>query len=308
MQAVNEWEKFSSHLPGDSLMSVLFYLILIATLVIWMEAPQVFRTNSLIVRKNPAEDLETWLKTFNWTARSQTTSTTQLPKYKFYTEVVELLLSLSRKMGGHYQESLLYLRQGLMGDRQFEKKLKEMITGTWIQMGSMMVLTWGFIFSATAMVEIKVSPQKLFMIFLWQMAGLTSLPFLLKHYRKKYFGEIGVLWKILYVLNSLVKVPLSRSEVLTIAGVGELTSITQKSLFPLVEKLKESCQRTLKLGQSYEEDVKSLMEELRFQEKWHFELFEKRLLVIKLVLLSVFFLPSYLAFIFLLLGDLMSLM
>jgi hypothetical protein len=64
----------------------------------------------------------------------------------------------------------------------------------------------------------------------------------------------------------------------------------------------------LKLGSSYEEDLKYLMEELRFQEKWHFELFEKRLTVIKLALLSLFFLPSYLAFIFLLLSDLMALM
>ena len=73
-------------------------------------------------------------------------------------------------------------------------------------------------------------------------------------------------------------------------------------------KLKETCQKALKIGSSYDDEVKYLMEELRFQEKWHFELFEKRLTVIKLSLLSVFFLPSYLAFIFLLLGDLMATM
>jgi hypothetical protein len=111
---------------------------------------------------------------------------------------------------------------------------------------------------------------------------------------------------MLYILNSLAKVPLSRTEVLSVAGVGELKSITQVSLSHLVDKLKEICQRALQLGGSYEDDVESLMNELRFQEKWHFELFEKRLVVIKLVLLSVFFLPSYLAFIFLLLGDLLA--
>ena len=62
------------------------------------------------------------------------------------------------------------------------------------------------------------------------------------------------------------------------------------------------------MGGSYEEEVLTLMSELRFQEKWHFELFEKRLMVIKLGLMSIFFLPSYLAFIFLLLGDLLTLM
>jgi hypothetical protein len=75
-----------------------------------------------------------------------------------------------------------------------------------------------------------------------------------------------------------------------------------------VDKLIETCQRALQVGGSYTDDVMALMEELRFQEKWHFELFEKRVTVIKLGLLAIFFLPSYLAFIFLLLGDLMTLM
>src|SRR5690606_32412525 len=105
----------------------------------------------------------------------------------------------------------------------------------------------------------------------------------------------------------LVKVPLSRTEILTIAGVMEIKSIKQKTLSHIVEKLKETCQKALQQGGSYEEEVLSLMNELRFQEKWHFELFEKRLMVIKLGLMSLFFLPSYLAFIFLLLGDLLSL-
>jgi hypothetical protein len=146
------------------------------------------------------------------------------------------------------------------------------------------------------------------LILLWQSTGLSMLPVVMKFLRKKYFGEIGKIWKMLFVMKSLQKVPLSRSEMLTYAGVQELNHIKQKSLVDLVLKFKELCQKTLKLGGNYEEDIKYLMEELRFQEKWHFDLFEKRLTVIKLVLLSVFFLPSYLAFIFLLLGDLMALM
>jgi hypothetical protein len=289
-------------------MSTLFYILLILLLVFWLEMPQFLPINLLIVRKDPAADLEEWLKSFNWGQRSQLTPETKLPQYKFYSEVVELLLSLARKMGGSYQESILYLRQGLLGDRQFEKKFKEIVQGIWLQMVMMMVLTWGFIMVSLIIVDVKVSIGKLVLIFVWQSIGLSILPIVLKHYRQKFFGDIGKFWKILYVLNSLVRVPLSRSEVLGLAQVTELKNMTQKSLQPLIEKLKESCQRSLKLGQSYEEDVKSLMEELRFQEKWHFELFEKRLVVVKLGLLAIFFLPSYLAFIFLLLGDLMTLM
>lgn len=290
------------------MLSLFLYLCLIGLLIGWVEHPALFINNSLIIRKNPALELESWLKKFHWGNRSDLTSPLELPRYKFYSEVVEILLSLARKMGGNYQDSLLFLREGLQSDRQFEKKLREMILGTWLQMGLMMLLTWAFILGALSIVDIKVAPLKLILILLWQSTGLTFLPFLLKHFRKRYFADIGKLWRMLYVLNSLIKVPLSRSEVLTLAGVGELKMIKQKSLSHIVDKLKETCQRALQMGGSYEEEVKNLMAELRFQEKWHFELFEKRLMVIKLALLSIFFLPSYLAFIFLLLGDLMTLM
>jgi hypothetical protein len=289
-------------------MNYLFYFCLIFFLIYWLEVSPRFFPNVLIIRKSPAEELETWLKKFNWSNRQELSDPGSLPRYKFYSEVVEVLLQLARKMGGNYQESLLFLREGLQVDRQFEKKIKEATLGMWLQMGLMMTITWTFIFGALSLVEVKVSTLHLVMIFLWQGTGLSFLPFLLTYFRKRYFGDIGKIWKMLFVLNSLVKVPLSRTEVLTMAGVLELNNIKQKSLETIVTKLKETCQRTLKQGSSYEGDVKYLMEELRFQEKWHFELFEKRLTVIKLALLSIFFLPSYLAFIFLLLGDLMTMM
>lgn len=289
-------------------MSYIFYFVLICGLVYWVEESKVFIPNSLILRKNPAEELENWLKKFNWKSRQDLPDLGRLPSYKFYSEIVEVLLSLARKMGGSYQEAILFLREGLQTDRQFEKKIKEAVLGMWLQMGLMMLLTWIFIFAALNLVDVKVRSTHLILIFAWQGVGLSVLPFLLRFFRKKYFGDIGKIWKMLFILKSLAKVPVSRTEVLTFAGVQELNNIHQKSLASIVLRLKETCQKCLKVGVSYEEDVKYLMEELRFQEKWHFELFEKRLTVIKLTLLSVFFLPSYLAFIFLLLGDLMALM
>jgi len=289
-------------------MNGLIYACLILILIYWIELPHALIPNSLIIRKRPADELEAWLKKFNWNNRQELKDLGHLPVYKFYTEVVEVLLNLARRMGGNYQDSLLFLREGLQVDRQFEKKIKEATMGMWLQMGLMMILTWTFILGALSLVDVKISLSKLFLIFLWQAIGLICMPFIISSLRKKYFGDIGKLWKMLFVLKSLVKVPLSRTEILTIAGIQELVQIKQKSLSIIVHKLKETCHQSLKLGTSYEDDVKYLMEELRFQEKWHFELFEKRLLVLKLGLLSIFFLPSYLAFIFLLLGDLMALM
>ncbi len=289
-------------------MSYVFYFVIIFLLVLWVEVPFFTPSNMLITRKDPGEELEKWLRTFNWSARMDSTINSQLPVYKFYSGVLNILLELSRKLGGTYQESLIFLRESLQGDRQFERKMKELIRGVYLQMFLMMLLTWSFIFTALKLVEIEINFMNLFFVFFWQFIGGGLLPFILSYYRKKYFSEIGALWKILFILKSLSKVPISRSEVFTHAGVQELKWIKQSSLLTIVDKLKDSCHRTLKFGTSYEEDLQYLMEELRFVEKWHCELFEKRLMVIKLLLLSVFFLPSYLAFIFFLFAELRPLL
>jgi hypothetical protein len=290
------------------MLSVTLYMVLLSSLLIWVLYPSAIFSNRLIIRPNPAEDLEHWLKKFNWGQRSELHSQPTLPQYKFYTEILEIILGLARKVGGSYQDSLLFLRQGLQSDRQFEKKLRENILGAWVQMILMVVLTWLFIFCALTITNLSIDSFKLLGIAIWQAAGLMLLPYAVGFFRRRLFGDIGKLWKMLYVLQCLVKVPLPRSDVLTAAGVTALKEIRQKNLAHLVEKLKQTCQRTLQQGLSYEEDVQAMMEELRFQEKWHFELFEKRMTMVKLGLMAIFFLPSYLVFMFLLLGDLMQVM
>lgn len=285
-------------------MSYVFYFVMIYFLVLWIEKPFFIKSNILNIRKDQGEELETWLKGYNWGGHADHSLVANLPIYKFYSSVINILLELSRKMGGTYQDSLAFLRKSLQSDRQFEKKIGDTTKGVYFQMAVMMILTWGFILSALQIVDISVDHKKLFFIFLWQIAGVGSLPLLLKFLRLKYFKNIGQLWKILLVLKSLSKVPLSRSEILSIAGVQDLKFINQTHLEGIVSKLKEVCHKTLKFGTPIDEELNYLMEELRFVERWHYELFEKRLMVIKLTLLSVFFLPSYLAFIFLLLGSL----
>ncbi len=289
-------------------MSYIFYFIIILILVYWVEGPFLIFSKSLISRRKTGEDLEQWLEEFKWAGRRGIEVSGQMPQYKYYGEVIDVLLSLARKLGGSYQDSFLYLRQGLQSDQQFEKKVSELTWGVYLQMALMMVLTWVFIFISLKIVNIPVRVFHLLGIFFWELIGVALLPLILHLLRVRYFGDIGKLWKILFILRALQKIPISRSEVFQFAGVKNITQIVQKKLFPIVSKLKEVTERTLKLGTSYEEDINYLMGELRFQEKWYFELFEKRLIVIKLLLLSVFFLPSYLAFIFLLLGDLMDLM
>ncbi len=289
-------------------MSYFLYFILIGALIYWVERPYGLVPKGLIIRPDPAAQLEEWLKRFHWGNRPDLGSQVNLPRYKYYSEIVELLLQMARRMGGQYQDSLLFLREGLQRDQQFERKLRETATGIYLQVVLFMGLTWAFIVVALKLVEIPVPILHLGLILLWQLLGLSLLPITMRWLRQRYFEDIGVLWKMLFVLKSLSRLPIARADIMALAEVEKLKEVRAPKLEVIAEKLRDTCQKTLKLGISYDDDVKYLMEELRFTESWHFELFSKRLMVIKLGLLGLFFLPSYLAFIFCLLRDLMALM
>ncbi len=289
-------------------MSYCLYVIMIATLIYWVERPGGLDPRGLIIQPDPATQLEEWLKRFQWGNRPDLGLQLNLPRYKYYSEIIEILLKMARRMGGQYHDSLLFLREGLQRDQQFERKIRETCLGIYLQVLLFMGLTWAFIFVALQLVEIAVPTLHLTGILVWQLIGLSVLPITLKWLRRRYFGDIGTLWKMLFVLKSLSRLPIARADIMALAEIERLKEVRTPKLGILAEKLRDTCQKTLKLGVSYDDDVKYMMEELRFLETWHFELFSKRLMVIKLALLGLVYMPSYLAFIFCLLRDLMALM
>lgn len=277
-------------------MNLLVYTGILLMLLWWIEP----YSKPLIMRAGPGEELERWLAQMGQGNREER----GLPSYKFYSGLITTLLEVMRRFGGTTKEALLFLREGLQYDLQFEKKISELRNGTFFQMFIMASITWGFIYFALMITQTQISQTKLLGIFSWQLMGFLLLPFLINSLRKRYFSDIGQVWKTLYVLKSLERMPLSRSEVLRLSDLQELEGLKNKKLLPIIQKIKRLGQDCLKLGKSYDSDLKNLMEELRFMENWHFSLFEKRLTGIKLLLLGFFFLPSYLVFIILLIGSL----
>lgn len=249
----------------------------------------------------PGEELFYWLKKFNWERRDSNSG--HLPQYKFYSDLVNLLLEMSRRFGGQYKEAFLSIKESLNQDLQFEKKLKEFIWGSYFQKFCIFAMSWGFIFFAQELTEVKLDFRVYLSIFSWQSIGILIFPLTCFYLKRYYFLGIGQLWLSLYVLKALSSVNLSRSEVFKLARIYQLQTIKHKNLETIVHKLQTCCELSLKQGGSYLKDVEELISECRFIEKWHVELFEKRLNALKLLILSIFFLPSYLAFIYFLLNS-----
>ena len=251
--------------------------------------------------RGPGEELLNWVKKFNWERRELDQH--QLPQYKFFTDLINLLLEMSRRFGGQYKDALISVRESLSADIQFEKKLKEFIWGSYFQKLSIFLLSWGFILMATSMTDIQLGLGVYVGILAWQLLGLALFPLICLKLRDYYFAGIGKIWLSLYVLRSLSSAGLARSEVFKLAKINELHSVKHKNLESLIQKLQDTCELSLKQGGSYLKEVEELSQECRFIEKWHLELFEKRLGAFKLAILGGFFLPSYLGFMYFLLSS-----
>ena len=282
------------------MLSVSIYIFWLVGLFYWLKkSPSTQKPSAK--KLSPGEELFDWLKKFNWDRRDQPKG--QLPQYKFFSPLINLLLEMSRRFGGQYKEALLSVKESLNQDLQFEKKLKEFIWGSYFQKVAIFSMSWGFIFFAQHLTAVSLSAQVYLGILGWQLIGLVLLPIMLKVLKKHYFSGLGQLWLSVYVLKALASVSLSRSEIFKIAKIYELGDIKHKNLENIVMKLQGSCELSLKQGGSYLKDVEELIGECRFIEKWHIELFEKRLNALKLLILSLFFLPSYLAFIYFLMNS-----
>ena len=252
--------------------------------------------------------LDEWLKKFTWGRTVELKGDFKIPKYKFYSDIIELVLDCARRFGGIYEENLLRIREGLEADHQFEVKCKDLVRGTWWQICIMFLITWAFIICSLSILQMPVPYSKLILLILWQIFGMILLPWIIFKIRKFYFSDVGILWKSLFMLKALVSVPISRSEVFLHAELFKLKNIKNKRLASLIEHIFDCCQRALRQGGSYEEEVNKIMKDLRFEENRIYGLFEKKLMVLKLAILSIFFLPTYLAFIYIILSDFISLM
>jgi len=289
-------------------MKIFLYALFLIFASFWLLTSKRSKSATKLSLDEAGAELDRWIKNFEWGSKSFNGEQIRLINYKFYSQLIEQILNFSRKYGGQYQEGFLFLREGLRLDQQFEKKMKEIKLSSYFQILLIFTITWSFVLTVSYSANLRLSWNNYLGILCWQSLGLVQFPFWIKFLRKRYFHDIGLFWKILYSLRSLSNVPLARSEIFRLSELFRIEEIKQNSLIHLVQKLKRICEDTLKKGHPYDQEVKGIMEELRFIEKWHCELFEKKMGALKLLILSVFFLPSYLVFIFFILQHLMRLM
>ncbi len=280
-------------------MNIIYYFIFILLLAIWLLRPE----KSVMNLQVSGGELELWLKKFHWNGPALTTKI-ELPRYKYFSDLVEMLLSLARQWGAQYQQVFLILREILHHDLQFEKQLKDFLLGCWFQMLFIVLMSWIFIILGVSWIGIEINSNYLWGIGIWQSLGLLSFHFGLLKLRSHFISALGMFWRSLICLRSLSETALPRSEVLRMSQIKELDSVQMKDWVEFKHKIQHLGQWILTSGQSPVKEINYLIEELKFLEKHQILRFQKASHILKFATLVIFFIPAYFAFLFIIFSGL----
>lgn len=279
----------------------MIYFCFISLLAIWVLRPE----KSVRSVAHSGKDLESWLKKFHWSGPSLNQKT-ELPRYKFFSELVEMLLSLARQWGAQYQQVFIVLREILHQDLEFEKQLKEFTQGCWFQMLLIVFMSWTFIILGTTWVKIQFPLSYMIMIGLWQGLGMLCFFFGIKILKTRYLAALGAFWKSLICLRSLSETALPRSEIIRLSNLKNLDGFSHPEWSDFRVKVQHLGQWVLTSGMSPSKEIQYLMEELRFLEKHQIQVFQKMANILKFLILIIFFIPAYFAFLFIIFTNLGS--
>jgi len=229
--------------------------------------------------------------------RSLTVGNTKIiPKYKFFSEIVQSLLQYKIKYGVNPHQAVREIRKASVTERSQFLKVKQLIYGGYYQYFFLASFIWFYFYHFKLTLGASGPTNTMYFIFIWQLLGLASLSALGYFIHKKLFSPFYYFFYSAYMLRALLQISRPVSEVLCSAKLHHLDKYKEfksqkERIYLLIQELKLR-------GQIPMDEWDYLIQEL-----WdHFELnlikFNKQLQILKLISLTVFILPSFLYLMF----------
>nr|BDT27896.1 hypothetical protein BHI3_13620 [Bacteriovorax sp. HI3] len=221
------------------------------------------------------------------------TAEMEIPHYKFYTSLLHELLEVHRKLGVNLKSILPELRNNVIKDLQFEKKVKGLILGGNLQFAAITMTTWGFIWLSSSLADLPLHPGDLFFIFCLQALAILVFNFAVKKAQALMFNKFSRVMEGLYLFISMAEVGLSAGRVLADSKVLDGDLMRYREFSFCAERVKEHVQRWRENGVSPRPGVTEVVREVWHLQELCFEKFLKVADLIKFSVLAVFFLPAY---------------
>ncbi|OFZ49513.1 MAG: hypothetical protein A2381_19240 [Bdellovibrionales bacterium RIFOXYB1_FULL_37_110] len=222
----------------------------------------------------------------------------ELHSYKFYTGLLEELLTYKRQFGISLSKILIPIRGGIKKDFQFEKKIQNELVGGIFQFLFVSIITWLFSFMVYKMVQLDSSWLTKMIILVLQILGTTFYVIIYRMQKIRQFKIFETYFQVLFFLMSLIDVGLSSSKVLHQSGFSRIDELKDPHFLIVNKKLKGLVEVYKNNGHQIKSDLEGLIEEIYFLQEERFEQFLKFLGILKFVILCLFFLSAYFIYLF----------
>ena len=219
-----------------------------------------------------------------------------VPQFKFYTAIVLKILKHQKEYGAPIRQSLGFIRQELEIDLRFEKKLKAVISGHIFQILFLLLIIWSFVFISEFILQVTNINKLPILVF--HIVGCLTYFLLSKIIYKKIFSPYEYLLYSGHHLISLLQIGISQNEVLQSLADEKFISLN-KSKWSFVLKRWISLIEKLQMGkESLLQEAIDWVSEVIFIREQDFEKYLKIQKNLILVIITVFFLPSYLWYLY----------
>jgi hypothetical protein len=219
-----------------------------------------------------------------------------LPQYKDYTQQLELLLSLHRRLGIPLKQALATWRESLIQERQKNRRLKRHRTQGFAQAIVMALMTWAFIGTSRYLLEMSVDIRVTLLCLGLPALGIGCYVWLIRYWERRYFKALKALRHSLTRLLVLKQTGLSCSEVLTHCSLDQLSPKPPASMREVQEQFLSLLGSWRKRGTPLTDEGASMLKEIDFLME---EAGERLMQVeggLKLFVLMFFFLVPYLLY------------
>jgi hypothetical protein len=226
----------------------------------------------------------------------------ELSQYKFFTKIVESLLSSLVKYGTNLHEYLPKIKKALINDLRFEKKIKSELFGGLFQMITVQAFCFIFIGCLYVQLNLSISISSLIIPIALQVIGYIVFVCGFLFIKKKMFSPLEKYIETFYLISTLLfaKIPLGR-----IHEECKISSLPgKKELEVFKQRVSIIFQEIKRCGSVQEQEMEISIEELWFLFEFKFDSFLKHLATLKLVIIVFFFLSSFMLILMEVLGGL----
>lgn len=220
-----------------------------------------------------------------------------IPQYKFFGPLLLKMIKLQQRFGISIDIAKVELRKAALRDFKMSKKVSNELAGLIVQYSFIALFSWFFLVEAKTALKISLTYVQYFLMAGWQLSGLAVGCALYIVLRVKTFGDFERYLSAMYTFRALLMV--SRPVVEVVSASGILGLPANKKLIALKERSLLMVKNIKMYGKVSEVELEVITEEIWNTYENEFDLFLKKFIGIKFLLIIFFVFPSFLYVIFL---------